>query len=868
MVLSLVSAVLLAVFPAARLRSGETEFHAELLTAFSPRPIGPAVMSGRMTGVAVVESKPSIMYAASASGGLWKTVNEGASWTQVFDNESCGSIGDVAVSASNPDIVWVGTGEANARNSVSWGDGVFKSEDGGKAWQHMGLKDSRHIGRIVIHPKDPDTVYVAALGHLWGANKERGIFKTTDGGKTWQAVCQLNDETGFVDLAMNPSNPDVLYGCAYRVKRDAFSGGNPAVQTGPDAGIYKTEDAGKTWKKLTEGLPARPMGRCGIAIARSNPQIVYAVVQTDETKLIRASELGQEAKPNDKPENGGIFRSSDSGKTWAKLNDLCPRPFYYSQIRVDPNDDKHIYVLGVSMHISTDGGKTFRSTTPNNVHPDMHALWIDPSDSNRMVVANDGGLCLTHDQGKNWEHFKNLPVAQLYTVAVDMHTPYRIFGGLQDNGTWGGASATHYKEGITNADWFRVAAADGFYVTIDRSDSETVYCESQYAGFVKRVNLKSSAEKEIQPVPAKGHPTYRYNWCTPILLSSHDSHVVYLGANHLIRSRNRGDNWEEVSPDLTLGKPGPSDDMGHTITTIAESPVKSKTLLVGTDDGRVWVTKTGGDNNWTDVSEKIPCIPAERCIDRLECSHFDEGTCYVALSRHRNDDMKPYIFKTTDFGATWKPIANDLPAEGPVHVVREDPENRDLLFVGTEFGLFVSLNGGDNWLPIRNGFPPVPVFDLVIHPRDRELVIGTHGRGVYVLNIKPLEELTSSVVAEPLHLFDIKGATAFAYRPARTSSGKTYTAPNPDYGAEIYYYLKEPASEAAKIDIVDPQGKTLVTLEGDAKAGVHRLVWDLRAAKTEEGKPIPSLVKAGDYTVRLEVGEKVMKKKVHVEAEK
>ena len=859
---------LVASFATVALKAAEPTFDAQLLDALPVRPIGPANMGGRITGVAVVESKPSIMYVASATGGLWKTTNNGTSWTAVFENEASVSLGDVAVAPSDPDIVWVGTGEANARNSVSSGDGVYKSIDGGKTWKNMGLRDSQHIGRIIIHPKDPDIVYVAALGHLWGANRERGIYKTADGGKTWRPVCYLNEDTGFVDLAMDPSDSDVLYGCAYQVRRDAFSGGNPAVQTGADAGIYKTDDAGKTWKKLTEGLPDRPIGRCGIAIARNNPRVVYAVVQTDQTKLLRATELGQESKPGDKAETGGIFRSTDKGKTWSKLNDLCPRPFYYGQIRVDPNDDKHVIVLGVSLHSSTDSGRNFHSSSPSGVHPDHHALWIDPNDSAHMVLANDGGLCFSHDQGKSWEHLKNLPIAQFYTVAVDMHSPYRVFGGLQDNGSWGGPSATHYKEGISTVDWFRISAADGFYCTVDPNDSDTVYCESQYAGFVKRLNLKTSAEREIQPITPRGKPAYRFNWCTPILLSSHNSQIIYLGGDHLFRSLNRGDNWEEISPDLTLGKPGPSDNTGHTISTIAESPVKSRTVFVGTDDGKVQVTKNGGDA-WTDVSDKIPGVAAERYITRVECSHFDESTAYVTLSRHRNDDRKPYVFRTTDFGATWKALTNDLPADGPLNVIREDPENRDLLFVGTELGLFISLNGGANWLPIHKTFPTVPVYDLAIHPRDRDLVVGTHGRGVYIIDIKPLEELTTATVSEPLHVFDIKPATVFSYKqPRGLGASKLFTAPNPDYGAAIYYYLKDKSDEPVKVVIADALGKALVTLDGENKAGLHRIVWDLRSGKTEEGKPAPALVKPGDYVVRIEIGEKVVKKKVRVEAEK
>ncbi len=456
-------------FQAAR-AAQPVSLEAKLLDGLTARSIGPANMGGRIVAVAVVENRPATMYLATASGGLWKTVNNGTTWSPVFDHENTVSLGDVALAPSNPDIVWVGTGEANPRNSVSWGDGVYKSTDGGKTWKNMGLRDTHHIGRIVIHPKNPDIVYVAALGHLWGPNKDRGVFKTVDGGKTWELVQFVSESTGFIDLAMDPSDPDTLYAAAYRVRRDGFSGGNPAVQYGANAGLYKTSDAGKSWIKLTEGLPKGPYGRCGIAICRKDPSILYAVIQTEKSRLLRNAEWGQAAKTNAQPETGGVFRSLDKGQTWVKLNDLCPRPFYFGQIRVDPSDDHCIYVLGVALHVSRDGGKTFGNKGAPGVHGDHHALWIDPRDSQHLVLGNDGGIYFSYDRGTHWEHLQNLPIGQFYSVAVDMRKPYRVYGGLQDNGTWGGSSATRNLEGITSADWFRLMTGDGFQCQVDPAD--------------------------------------------------------------------------------------------------------------------------------------------------------------------------------------------------------------------------------------------------------------------------------------------------------------------------------------------------------------------------------------------------------------
>jgi photosystem II stability/assembly factor-like uncharacterized protein len=867
-----------------------------LFQALAPRCIGPAVMSGRVTDLAVVEKRPATFYVASASGGLWKTVNNGTTFTPLFDRQATVSLGAVAVSQSHPDIVWVGTGEANARNSVSWGDGVYKSSNGGKSWKCMGLGDSHSIGRIAIHPTNPDIVYVAALGHLWGPNKERGLYKTQDGGLTWQVSKFIDENTGFIDVAMDPTDPATLYAAAYQVRRDAFSGGNPATQTGPGAGLYKTSDAGTTWERLAGGLPDRPCGRCGLSIYRKNPSTVFAVVQTDRTSV---TTVGQAANLKEReivnewgakqtspitPDDGGIFRSDDKGKTWRQVNSLCPRPFYYGQIRVDPSDVNRVYVLGIALHVSHDGGKSFlQGEQAPGTHADYHALWIDPRDADHLILGCDGGVNFSYDRGANWEHLKNLPIGQFYAVAVDLRKPYRIYGGLQDNGTWAGPSATRDPAGIALADWSNLMGFDGYYCQVDPTDADTVYCEGQYA-ILRRVNVRTGENRDIKPrLPVKGDkadlagnivpppplqsPGFRFNWCTPILLSTHNPRTVYVGGNHVFRSVNRGEVWEIISGDLTLGKPGPDSSMGHTITTLAESPLKYGLLFAGTDDGRILMTRDGG-HNWTNLSANLSGIPAARCISRIECSHFAEGTAYVTIDRHRNDDRKPYLFKTTDFGATWHNLTNNLPASGSVHVVREDPRNNDLLYVGTEFGLFLSLDAGSTWHR-HSGLPTVAVYDLVVHPRDRELVIATHGRGIWILNVAPLQEFTAAVRDQAAHLFTIQPATALRPRGTRIwEASRTFLGSNPPFGARLYYYLKGPQFEgpsAPRVVITDSLGKKVVELatpaKGGVRAGLHVLVWGLSSDLFSA-----ELVPAGDYVATLHVGGKSYPQRLRIEA--
>jgi photosystem II stability/assembly factor-like uncharacterized protein len=835
----------------------------ELLRPLVARPIGPANMGGRITSLAVVESHPATFYVGAATGGLWKTTNAGTTWTAVFDQQGSGSIGAVAVAPSDPDVVWVGTGEANARNSVSWGDGVCRSTDGGKTWRHCGLRETHHIGRIVVDPHNPRIAYVAALGHLWGPNRQRGVFKTTDGGRHWEHTLALDDETGCADLALDPTDALTVFAAAYRVRRGPFLAGDPAVQFGPLAGLYRTRDGGKHWTRMTRGLPARPIGRCGLDVSRKEPGAVYAVVQTDRTNAVLVP--GQAAAPGKDPATGGIFRSADHGDTWVKLNELCPRPFYFSQIRIDPRDPKTVYALGIPLYVSHDGGKNFTNDAAPDVHPDHHGLWIDPADSDHLILGNDGGLYVSWDRGRAWEHVRNLPLGQFYAAAVDLRRPYRVYGGLQDNGTWGGPSRTTSADGITTADWFSVMGADGFQCQVDPTDPDTVYAEGQN-GLLLRLNVRTWQMTWIRPSPSGLlSPSYRFNWNSPLALSPHNPRKVYYGGNHVFASYDRGDHWETLSPDLTRGKPGSSPDEGHTITTLAESPARAGVLWAGTDDGRLHVSRNGAVS-WTEVGTHIPNLPADGHFSRVECSPSAEGTAWVAVDRHRRDDRSPYVFRTDDYGQHWRPRVGGLPREGPVHVVRTSSRNPDLLFAGTEAGLYVTADGGDNWQPLRGGLPTVPVHDLVLHPRDRELVIATHGRSIYVLDVAPLEELTAAVRQKSAHLCEVRPVMAAQEDQGRgLTGGRSYVAANPPFGAFIYYMLRQPSTRPVKVVITDALGRGLAEMVGGKEAGLHRVVWNLRGG-AGIGLQGARLVPPGDYVARLYVGDQpIMVRKVRVD---
>jgi len=809
------------------------QFDENLLKAFTWRSVGPAGAGGRVVDLSVAGDTPQKIYFATGGGGVWKSSSEGTTWEPIFEHENVGAIGAVAADPSNPDTVWVGTGEANARNSVSWGDGVYKSTDGGKTWKHLGLKDSQHIGRIRIDPRNPDVVYVAALGHMWGPNQERGVFKTTDGGLTWTHSLAITADTGVVDLAMDPRDSNTLYAAAYEMRRDGFAGGDPGKQWGPGSGIYKTTDGGRNWRKLSSGLPRGDLGRIGLAIAASNPAVIYAVVQTPTTVPAGTTDEGPPPAPTGPRtmRDGGVFRSDDRGETWRWVNQVNNRPFYYSQIRVDPANENHVYVLGSNNSESDDGGVTFRNIT-ENIHVDHHALWIDPANSRHMIDGNDGGVYMTWDGGRSWDFQNQMALSQMYSVDVDMRRPYFIYGGSQDYCSWAGPSATRNQVGLKYADWFKVQTGDGFQVRVDPTDYNIIYAESQNGGLVRH-DLHSGRNTSIKPRARTGQPAYRFNWETPMLISSHDSKTLYMGGNFVFKSTNRGDAWTAISPELTTEKVA-------TITAIGESPLEAPVLYAGTDDGNLWSTRDG--KNWKNITAKIPGMPGKRWVSRLVASRYDSKTVYLALDGHRSEDLTTYLFKSTDYGDTWKPLKGDLPPSTPVRVIREDVKNPHLLFAGTETAAYASLDDGAHWVRLMNHMPTTPIADLIVHPRDGDLIAATHGRSFWVMDISPLEELTPAVLSSDAHLFSVKPAIGYDYRVFTNDeflAEKRFIGENPPMGATISYYLKAAPSDDVKLTIVDQAGVVVRDLTATKEKGINRVQWDLH------GKPLVQSARAG-----------------------
>ncbi len=826
------------------------------------RCIGPALMGGRTVDIYVVEKQPWIIYAAIGPSGVWKSENNGITWTPVFEKERTVSVGDIAIAQSHPNNIWVGTGEATCRNSVTIGDGIYKSIDGGKTWKNMGLNETRHISRIIINPGDPNIVFVAAMGHLWGPNEERGIFKTLDGGKTWRKVLYVNEDTGFADLAMDPADTLTLYAAAYEHRRLPyyFSSG------GPGSGIYKTVDGGESWKKLTKDLPEGVMGRIGIDVSRSNPNVVYVLIEHKD---------------------GGIWRSEDKGETWKRTCDnetykrINIRPFYYSQIRVDPTDDTVVYVFSGGSYLSRDMGKKFLPIS-RGTHPDHHTLWIDPSNPLHLIDGNDGGIDISYDGGQTWHPIQHMALAEVYQIGFDMRHPYFVYCGLQDNGSWGGPNASLDFQGIMNDDWYSIGGGDGFYAQVDPSDPNIIYRNSQMNG-ISRFELSIKQGKMIKPVASLDKPPYRFNWNAPIYISPHDPKTVYTGGNHLFRTTDGGHSWSIISPDLSTDDPAKQKDSGGpisadntgaeihcTIITISESPVARGVIWCGTDDGNVQITQDAG-KSWKNVVKNIPGLPKNTWCSRIEASHFEAGTAYAAFDGHRADDYETYVYKTTDYGKTWRSIKGNLPF-GWVHVIREDLKNKNLLFVGTEFGIQATLDGGKSWFSLQNNLPTVAVRDIAIHPRENDLIIGTHGRGIWILDdISPLQEMSEEVLEADLHLFKIRTAMQFL----RSSTRESYTRPiyagkNPGYGMIITAYFKSKPETKPRISIKDQDGKTLFKLEFLKKEGIQRKTWNLQhIPKTEEGEQIAStgigfvvapFVSPGLYTVELAVGEQKVEK--------
>jgi photosystem II stability/assembly factor-like uncharacterized protein len=730
----------------------------------------------------------------------------------------------------------------------------------------MGLEDTRHISRIVIHPQDPDTVFVAAQGHLWGPNEERGVYKTTDGGRTWSKVLFINPSTGIADLAINPADGETLYAAAWDHQRFPFY----FYSGGPGSGLYKTSDGGATWKRLMRDLPEGTLGRIGVAVARSNPDVVYSLIEHQD---------------------GGIWRSQDKGETWTRTCDnktyaqINFRPFYYSQIRIDPTDEDVVYVFSGGSYVSRDGGKKFRLIS-TGTHPDHHDLWIDPHNPLHLIDGNDGGIDISYDGGKNWYGIEHMALAQVYQIGYDMQSPYHVYCGLQDNGVWGGPSATLDVVGITNQDWYTVGGGDGFYCQPDPSDPHIVYANSQMNGLY-RFDLNLRLSKAIKPLASQEAPPFRFNWNSPIHISPHDPKTLYTGGNFLFKSTDLGHSWARISPDLTTddasklqssGGPITPDNTGAeihcTIITIAESPVTPGVIWCGTDDGNVQITRDNG-RTWANVVDNIPELPLHSWCSRIEASRFEAGTAYVAFDRHRSDDYNPYVFVTRDYGQSWEDITGDLPF-GWIHVIREDTRNPDLLFVGTEFAVFASLDGGESWFSLRNNLPTVAVRDIAIHPRENDLLIGTHGRGIWILDdISALQQFRPEVREAEVFLFDIRPFTKYYLGSSQeTFTRRVFTAKNPAYGPTIAFYFQEKPEERPRIKIKDRNEEIVYEMTVPKRAGLQRFNWNLRyLPRDEEGKPMKAggmvlvstpTVPAGEYTVDLTVGETTLTKKVAV----
>ncbi len=1058
----------------------------EWVSSLSWRCIGPATMGGRITALSVFEADPTTYWVATASGGLLKTTNNGITFDHQFDHEATVSIGDVCVAPSDRNVVYVGTGENNPRNSVSYGDGVYKSTDGGKTWKNVGLKQSFQVGKIVVHPKDPNTVYVAALGRLYGPNEERGVFKSTDGGNNWQKVLYVDDKTGAIDLVMHPTEPDTLLAALWERKRDEFDNFlgeprppegiydyDPVVKYGKGGGIFKTTDGGKSWKKLEKGLPTVATGRIGLDYYRKDPKVIFAIIETekngtglapvtvyfgaetedtsDGVKLTQVAENGPTAKAglksgdvllavdgkdvksssdlmdalrgkkaNDKikvktkrggeekevevtltnppapggrggpgggpqriiptagfraeptegglkvtqvadegpagkaglkvddvitaidqkpvstflelmqdiaenrkvgdklkvqvkrgetkldleitlgdaraglagrggrggrggpgglgglgnrpyvespqiggqranvqamqgPEGyqtGGVYKSTDGGETWARVNSVNPRPMYFSVIRVDPSDANHVWVCGVSMYYSDNGGQRFVAGRDRGVHDDKHALWIDPKDGRHMIVGCDGGFYQTYDRGEHWDHMNHAgALGQFYHVAVDPRRVYNCYGGLQDNGSWGGPSMTFRGTGPINEDWLFVSGGDGFVCRVDPSDPDLVYAESQDGNMLRR-NLKTGERAVIRP-GGRGGPgqrgggggggggrgggrggqggppqaRHRFNWNTPFILSNHNPSIFYCAGEVVFRSVKRGDDLKAISPEVTRTKKGSA-------TALAESPRTPDVLWVGTDDGALWVSRDGGAN-WTRVDEKVG-LPGPRWVSTIEPSRFADGRCYVAFDAHRSNDDKPYLYVTEDFGQTWKSVTSNLPEFGSTRCLREDIQNQNLLLCGTEFGAWASVNRGRSWAKINNNLPTVAVHEFAIHPTAGEVVAATHGRSLWILDLTPLRQASEEVIQSAAHLFQPLTAVRWRQEPGRESpysqSARKFIGTNPPFGAQIYYSLGKKPEKTVSLKVVDYAGKTVRELKAETKPGLHRVVWDLSQA--------------------------------------
>jgi len=883
---------------------GKPAIYETAWNSLSFRSIGPAFTSGRIADFAVNPDNPSEFYVGVAAGGVWKTTNKGLNFEPVFDSQGSYSIGVVEMDPNNHNVIWVGTGENNNQRSVAYGDGVYKSMDGGKSWEHKGLKESEHIGMIAIDPYNSDVVYVAATGPLWSAGGDRGLYKTTDGGDNWTKILDISEHTGIHEVHLDPRNPNVIYAVAHQRRRHVFT----YISGGPESSVYKSTDGGKSFRKIVKGLPSGDLGRIGLDISPANPDVIYAVVEAQEDK-------------------GGFYKSTDLGESWVRQSDYSSSGNYYQEVIADPVDVDLVYVMNTYAAVSEDGGKIFNNVGEQNKHIDNHALWIDPKNPNYLLNGNDGGVYESWDRGKTWRFFPNLPVTQFYKLGVSNDYPfYYVYGGTQDNFSFGGPSQTTETTGISNRNWFVTTLGDGFEPHVDPENPDIIYSQSQY-GNLARFDRKTGQTKNIVPQPLDGDYSYNWNWDSPLLVSSHDHKRLYYASDRVHRSDDMGESWREVSGDLTrgidrnklevMGKVWPMDAVAKNesttpfgnIVAIAESPIDENLLYAGTDDGLIHVTTNGGES-WTRYNS-FPGVPDMTYVNEIIASAHDKNTVYAAFNNHKRGDFKPYLLKSTDMGKSWTAIKANLPERGSVYAIAEDPEVANLLFVGTEFGCFTTLDGGQYWQKLSKGLPTIAVRDINIQEREKDLVLGTFGRGFYILDdYSALRELSNELLEKEAHIFPVSEALQYeSYSPIAASKtiswlgpkgfqGETYyLGENPPFGAAFTYFLNEkyptleserkktegekrkagetvyyPSYEQLQAEkeeekpfliftIKDVNGEVVNEIRSSPSDGINRVYWDLTypaidQVNTSLADPMKNLssgimVLPGSYTVEL-----------------
>jgi photosystem II stability/assembly factor-like uncharacterized protein len=820
------------------------------------RSIGPATMSGRISDLAVLESNPAVFYVATAHGGVWKTTSNGTTFEPLLQDQGHMSTGDVEISQTNPDLVWVGSGESNNRQSTSWGDGVYKSTDGGETFTNMGLRESRHINDVVIHPEDNDIVLVAATGPLFGPGGERGIYKTTDGGQTWNAVLTVDEDTGANGLVISHADPSILFASTYQRRRTqcCMNGG------GPGSGVWKSTDTGDTWTRLEGGLPTGPMGRIDVDVYRGTPNLVYALIE-GEGGQGRGGGRGGGGELN--PDNPtGLYRSDDGGQTWRHLTNTNPRPMYFSKVQIDPSNPDRVYMGGVGLHMSIDGGRTFATDAAQAIHDDVHAIWIDPANPNHIKIGNDGGLAMSYDMSQTWQFLPNLPVALFYHITYDMEMPYNVCGGLQDNYNWCGPSAVHFSRGIRNSDWYQVQGGDGFHAIPDPTDGRYIVTESQNGNMIRRNRTTGESAgirptpNNVSPEPPEGTPNYRYNWDAPMMFSPHDPGTLVVAANRVFRSTDRGDSWAAISPDLTTNADrseittmGLRDDQitiarndgisnWPTLVSLAESPAAAGVYFTGSDDGVVSMSRDGG-TTWTDITDRLPGFPEGAWVSEVVPSAHDGNRVYIAADAHRLNDYATYVWTSDDAGRTFRSLNGNL-RDQVVRTMTEDPRNGDVIYLGTETGLFLTLDRGQSWRRLKANFPTVRVDEITIHPRDNAMLVGTHGRAAWILDhLEPIQEYAAAQAATAdAYLFSIP--PAFQWRQFDNQNDEFwghqfFVGENPPDDAVIQLFLKQPVG-AMELRISDANNRPVRTIaipEDRNEAGIQTVCWDLRVEPIE-----------------------------------